>query len=122
MRAAIGTGGPDDRENAAAEVFRKLAASEPTLGRVRAGGGGSRPGEGLVLQRCEYISHAAVLRDTRPGVQIRDTECGYESVRLGFAQERQRPLGDDNPSAARHAGLLHAALATLILPEVGSQV
>ena len=83
MRAAIGTGGPDDRENAAAEVFRKLAASEPTLGRVRAGGGGSRPGEGLVLQRCEYISHAAVLRDTRPGVQIRDTECGNEGVRLG---------------------------------------
>ena len=61
MGAAIGTAGPDDRESAAAEVVRDLAAVEPPLGRVRAGGGSLRPGEGLVLQRCEHISHAAVL-------------------------------------------------------------
>ena len=76
MGAAIGTAGPDDRESAAAEVVRQLAAIEPPPGRVRAGGGSGRPGEGLVLQRGEYISHAAVLRDARPGVQVRDTECG----------------------------------------------
>jgi hypothetical protein len=70
MGAAIGTAGPDDRESAAAEVVRDLAAVEPPLGRVGAGGGGSRPGEGLVLQRCEHISHAAVLRDARLGVQV----------------------------------------------------
>jgi len=97
MGAAIGTAGPDYRESAAAEVFRKLAAVEPPLGRVRAGGGSGRPGEGLVLQRCEYISHAAVLRDARAGVQVRDTECSRcercEAQPMRSASETMIPSG-----------------------------
>ncbi len=126
MGAAIGTARPDYCESAAAEVFHKLAAIEAPLGWIRAGGGGSRPGEGLVLQRGEYVSHAAVLRDARLVVQVRCTERGIMRVTSGHL----RPSGHIMPDHAGDRGAVLLVLAphdhlhikhdrALLRPEVG---